>query len=220
MYVTQLFADTFESNKCTTGVLLAQHNVIYVVRGEVSVKQQTYGADSAFYVEDQADFQAGSDGALLWRWTISVQDSPTLALMKGEGVQSQLRLSRQVKMFEMVPTSRWLFKLDCIIGFEGTTGLHSHVGSGIRCMRDGVLRTVSEKAENTDNEKMGDVWYEEGAYPLTSTVDAGKKATFLRGMLLPPEYLHFGDTATVIGEKREIKHEGYKMYLEKVVTLR
>lgn len=37
-------------------------------------------------------------------------------------------------MFELVPTSKWLFRLDCIYNNRGSTGLHSHPGCGIGCM--------------------------------------------------------------------------------------
>jgi hypothetical protein len=122
-------------------------------------------------------------------------------------------------MFEMVPTSKWLFRLDCIMEFEGTTGLHSHPGSGIRCMLGGHLRTESVKGEDTENDKQGDVWYEEGSYPLVSTVNPGSKATFLRGMILPPEYLKIGETATWI-EGKKATFKGWKAYQQKLVVLR
>jgi hypothetical protein len=142
-------------------------------------------------------------------------------LLSGDGVATTLRMVRQVKMFELVPTSKWLFRLDCIQEFRGSTGLHSHPGSGIRCMLDGHLETTSEKGEDTVNTRRGDVWYEEGAYPLVSISPNGIKTTFLRGMILPPEYIKYGDTATFIesgGVKAEIS--GWKSLSQRVVTLR
>jgi hypothetical protein len=102
---------------------------------------------------------------------------------------------------------------------EGSTGLHSHPGSGIRCMIEGHLRVESEKGECSDNRRPGDAWYEEGSYPLVSTSDAGEKATFLRGMVLPPEYSKYPDTAIWIEGVKSCK-SGWKSYAQNVVTLR
>jgi hypothetical protein len=66
---------------------------------------------------------------------------------------------------------------------------------------------------------LGDVWYEEGSYPLTSTVDPGIKTTFLRGMILPPEYLSYGETATWI-EGHKATFKGWKLHSQKVISLR
>jgi len=65
----------------------------------------------------------------------------------------------------------------------------------MQLLRYAAWRAVSEKGECSDNVKPGDAWYEEGAYPLISTVDDGLKTTFLRGMVLPPEYTEYPDTA-------------------------
>jgi len=147
--------------------------------------------------------------------------SEPLGIIDAEGVHSRLRMARDVKMFELVPTSRWLFRLDKIIGFEGTTGMHSHPGSGIRCLLDGHLRAESEKGENAGASKPGDVWYEEGAYPLVSTVNPGIKTTFLRGMVLPPDYLNYAETANWIYGQPEggTKFAGWKALAQQVVTL-
>ena len=122
-------------------------------------------------------------------------------------------------MFELAPTSKWLFRLDCIIDNQGSTGLHSHPGSGIRCMLKGQLRVESDKGESSDNNNPGDCWYEEGSYPLVSTTDAGNKATFLRGMVLPPEYGRYPDTAVWIEGSKSCLSE-WKNYFQKIVTLR
>jgi len=218
MYALNKWADKLEPNAKNIPSIHAQHSCVYVAAGSAMVNGQHVAAESAVYVEDFLDVRAGSDGALIWRWGIQPDNTGT-GVLQGDGVDSCLRMSRRVKMFEMVPTSKWLFRLDCIMGFEGTTGLHSHPGSGIRCMLSGHLRTESEKGENTDNSKFGDVWYEEGAYPLVSTVNDGIKTTFLRGMILTPEYARYGDTAMWI-EGVPGKNAGWKSLAQQLVTLR
>ncbi len=218
MYRLKLWADTLAPEARVSSALPAQHSIVYLTTGKASVNGESLAEGQAAYADGYLDVTAGPEGATLWRWGIALEDgSPgTLA---GAGVASTCRMSRQVKMFEMVPTSKWLFRLDCIMGFEGATGLHSHPGSGIRCLLAGRLRTESEKGEDTDNRAFGDVWYEEGAYPLNSSVEPGFKATFLRGMVLPPEFAVFHDTAMWIENKKPTM-EGWKAMAQKVVTLR
>ncbi len=217
-FLLKLFHDELAPNSGVTPGLQAQHSIIYIWKGSATVNGKLAKADSAVYAEDFASIKAGRAGAVLWRWEL-VPESDPLHLLQGKGVNSTLRMSRKVKMFELVPTSKWLFRLDCIIEFLGTTGLHSHPGSGIRCMLNGTLRAVSEKGENSDNRKPGDFWYEEGAYPLVSTTDKGVKTTFLRGMVLPPEYNKYPDTAIWIEGTKPCVSD-WKSYFQKVVTLR
>jgi hypothetical protein len=219
MYLLKLFHDHLEhSGKVRQGVQ-AQHSIAYIAGGSATINGVLLQNDTATYFQDYAIIDAGEEGSTIWRWELVPAADP-LHLLRGDGVTSRLRMSRSVKMFELVPTSKWLFRLDCIQGFVGSTGLHSHPGSGIRCMLEGQLRAVSDKGESSDNRNRGDAWYEEGAYPLVSTVDdPSVKTTFLRGMVLPPEYTKFGDTATFIeGQRATI--DGWKAYAQTIVTLR
>jgi hypothetical protein len=218
MHLLKLYHDELAAKAEVVPGLETQHSIIYVWKGSANINGALIEKDTAIYVGDFAGIKAQSKGASLWRWEIVPETDP-VHLIKGKGINSLLKMSRRVKMFEMVPTSKWLFRLDCIMEFEGTTGLHSHPGSGIRCMLNGVLHAVSEKGECSDNTRPGDVWYEEGAYPLVSTADKGIKTTFLRGMVLPPEYLNYPDTAMWI-EGNAAKISGWKSYAQKIVTLR
>jgi hypothetical protein len=215
-YLLKLFHDDLAPG--SEAVLEAQHTIIYVYQGSASINDKSAAADTAVYAEDFAKINAGAKGAVLWRWELVPEINP-LHLLAGKGVNSSLKVSRKVKMFELVPTSKWLFRLDSIVDNEGSTGLHSHPGSGIRCMINGQLRVRSDKGESSDNTRPGDYWYEEGAYPLVSTSDPGNKATFLRGMVLPPEYDKYPDTAIWIEGKKTCK-SGWKNYFQKVITLR
>jgi hypothetical protein len=217
-YLLKLFHDEFQANGLAEPGLEAQHSIIYLWKGTAQVNGKTVKEDTAVYVEDFATIRTGKKGAALWRWELVPETDP-IHLLRGEGINSSLRMSRKVKMFELVPTSKWLFRLDCIVDNEGSTGLHSHPGSGIRCMINGQLRVRSDKGESSDNFKPGDHWYEEGAYPLVSTTDPGNKATFLRGMVLPPEYDKYPDTAIWIEGSKSCK-AGWKSYFQKIITLR
>ena len=217
MYTLRLYQDVFEPNTKAVPDLEAQHGIAYVYRGSATVNGQGLSSDSAFISRDVMSVVAGPDGASLWRWEL-VRTSEPNDLATGGGINSRLIMSRRIRMFELVPTSKWLFRLDSIIDNEGSTGLHSHPGSGIRCMIEGHLRVESDKGECSDNWKPGDAWYEEGSYPLISTSDSGEKATFLRGMILPPEYAKYPDTAIWIEGTKTCKSD-WKSYVQSVVTL-
>jgi hypothetical protein len=218
MYTLNKWVDTLAPGARAESSALAQHMMIFVASGSASINDVKLIEGGATYVEDFVAIASGNEGATLWRWGIRA-DGVSSGLLTGQGISSVLRMTRKVKMFEMVPTSKWLFRLDRILNFEGTTGMHSHPGSGIRCLCSGSLKTQSEKGENSYNNQRGDVWYEEGAYPLISTVDAGDKTTFLRGMILPPEFLAYAETANWI-EGFKAKFESWDRLRDVVVTLR
>jgi hypothetical protein len=217
VYTLRLYQDVFAPNAKASTDLEAQHGIVYVHKGSAVVNGETLTGDSAAISRDVMSVVAGPEGASLWRWELVRTAAPN-DLAVGEGIVSRLKMSRRIRMFELVPTSKWLFRLDSIIDNEGSTGLHSHPGSGIRCMIEGHLRVESEKGESADSWKAGDAWYEEGSYPLISTSDPGEKATFLRGMILPPEYSRYPDTAIWIEGTKTCK-SGWKSYVQSVVTL-
>ena len=217
-YLLKLFHDELGTNSEVTPGLESQHTIIYVWKGSATMNREIVEADSAVYYEDFVAIKAGPEGAVLWRWELVPECDP-IHLLQGEGVNSILRMSRKIKMFELVPTSKWLFRLDCVFGHEGTTGLHSHPGSGIRCLLKGNLRVESEKGESSDNRKPGDCWYEEGSYPVVSTADEGVKTAFVRGMVLTPEYDKYPYTLNWIEGAKTCKSDR-KCYLQKVITLR
>ena len=218
MYTLRLYHDRFEPNAKTNPDLEAQHSMVYVYQGTAEVNGQLLAKDTAVYRPDVTTIEAGPYGATVWRWEV-VRGSEPNNLGRGEGIQSHLRMSRRIRMFELVPTSKWVFRLDSVINNEGSTGLHSHPGSGIRCLLEGHLRVESEKGECSDNWHPGDAWYEEGSYPLVSTSDEGEKASFMRGMILPPDYVRYPSMAVWI-EGRKLCKNDWKSYVLKLITLR
>ena len=218
MYTLRLYEDRFAQGARSLVDLEAQHSMVYVYQGSLAVNGQVLQKDMSVYSKDVTTIEVGPGGSLSWRWELVRTVEPN-NVAQGEGIRSRLRMSRRVRMFELVPTSKWLFRLDSIINNEGSTGLHSHPGSGIRCMLEGHLRVESDKGESSDNSRPGDAWYEEGSYPLVSTSDPGEKATFLRGMVLPPEYIKYPDTAVWIEGVKSCKSD-WKNYVQNVVTLR
>lgn len=217
MYSLRLYHDQFEGNAKTEIDLYDQHSIYFIRQGSASLNAQMFNAYEATYTREPTTVSAGADGATIWRWELVRTASP-FNLAKGEGIRSKLKMTREVKMFELYPKSKWLFKLDSIINHTGTTGLHSHPGSGIRCMLEGEFDIESNFGESFLGVKKGDAWYEEGAYPLVSTSPDGVETTFLRGMILPPEYEKYPDTAMWI-EGAKTHHSEWKLYSQQLVTL-
>ncbi len=144
MYTLRLYHDSYAPDSRTAEDLEAQHSIAYVLKGSASINGEAVGQDDAVYCKDVASVEAGPDGAVVWRWELVRTEEPNNVAW-GDGVASRLRMSRRIRMFELVPTSKWLFRLDSIYNNRGSTGLHSHPGSGIRCMLEGHLRVESEK---------------------------------------------------------------------------
>lgn len=217
MYTLRLYHDRYAPGAKPTADLKAQHSNVYIFDGSASINGSLLKKDEAAYAKDVLQIEAGPEGAAVWRWDLVRTNEPD-NIAQGEGTISRLKMSRRIKMFELVPTSKWLFRLDAITDMMGSTGLHSHPGSGIRCMIEGQMRVESDKGECADNRHSGDCWYEEGSYPLVSTTDPGNVANFLRGMVLPPEYDRYPDTAIWIeGEKK--CSAGWRNYVQNIVTL-
>lgn len=216
MYSLKLYHETLAPG-AKMDYIASQHTLYYVFDGSVTVNGNEMKKDEASYFPDYIDVKAGPQGATIWRWELERTDkAPDIG--SGDGVDSIMRMAREPQMFRLLPTGKWLFRLDCIYEFRGTTGLHSHPGSGIRSMLEGYMDAESRVGENSHNVGYGACWYEEGSYPLVSTVPEGKTANFLRGMILPVEYDTYPDTATWIeGNKAESK---WKAYVQQVVTLR
>jgi hypothetical protein len=126
-------------------------------------------------------------------------------------------------MFDLVPTTKWLLRLDGIetAGGDTSPGAHSHPGSGIRCLLSGEWHVRSEQGEESDNVAPGDCWYEEGSYPIYGRDKIVKPAKTLRCMILPPEFETNPDTAIWIEAHVKPKHKSdWRKYVNKVVYLR
>ena len=151
---SKLYHDELKANSSVNPPLEAQHSIIYVWKGSRHNEGQPQEGHRQLTPRTLPQSRPVPNGAVLWRWELVPQTDP-IHLLQGKGVSSALRMSRKVKMFELVPTSKWLFRLDCIVENEGSTGLHCHPGSGIRCMLNGQLRVRSDKGESSDNTQTG-----------------------------------------------------------------
>lgn len=215
MYTLSLYHDFLKQDGKYD--IQVQHAILYVLKGSALINGEKVNADNAVYATDLVIVKAEED-ATIWRYEIARTDAG-INVAKGDGVESYLKMLRKPRMFELSPRTKWLFRLDTIIKFKGTTGLHSHPALGIRCLVEGSMRIEGTVAEESYSNKQGDVWYEEGSYPIVSTPDEGGYATFLRGMICPVEYVHFGETATWIEGVEKKPEFTWKLIKQQVVTL-
>ena len=217
MYSLRLYHDFVPAGvKCKQ--LKTQHTIVYVLKGSAEINGVQVAADTAHYCMDNVLIATGGEDAVLWRWELVPTAMPD-AYLEGEGVTSVLKVARRVRMFQLSPRTKWLFRLDCIYDNLGSTGLHSHPGSGIRCLLAGNLHVRGDIGECSDNEKQGDAWYEEGSYPIVSTTYGDDPAAFLRGMVLPVEYDKYPDTAVWIEGEKKVQ-SSWKNYSQQIVMLR
>ena len=223
MYSLRLFHDRIPAHTVLEPIE-AQHQILYVHSGSAVINDKPVSADEAAYCRDVARVETGED-AVIWRFQL-LRTAAALDYARGEGVKSVLKMDRPVRMFELTPRTQWLFRLDCIYDNVGSTGLHSHPGSGIRCLKAGELHVRGKIGECSDNVKCGDTWYEEGSYPIVSTsydpdgdsTETKIPSDFLRGMVLPVEYAQYPDTAMWIEGAKAVQ-SSWKSYSQQIVRL-
>ena len=217
MYSLRLFHDRLPRG-ADPGQIEVQHAIYYVLEGSAEINGQKIEKDKAVYAMDIASVKTPEQEAVIWRFELTPTDAP-LVFMEGNGVRSELKIRRRVRMFELAPRTQWLFRLDCIYDNIGSTGLHSHPGSGIRCLLAGNLHVSGVIGEESDNVVRGDCWYEEGSYPIVSTTYDEVPTSFLRGMVLPVEYAQYPDTAMWIEGEKAVK-SSWKSYSQQIIRLR
>lgn len=224
MYSLRLFHDTIPKG-VEIKPIICQHQIIYVHKGKIDLNGTEVGEDAALYAQDSACVKALED-SIIWRFQL-LRTAADYDYACGDGVRSVMKMDRRVRMFDLQPRSKWLFRLDCIYDNVGSTGLHSHPGSGIRCLKSGALYVRGVIGEESDNSRPGDTWYEEGSYPIVSTsyipdgkheADPACPSDFLRGMVLPIEYAEYPDTAMWIEGTKEVQ-SSWKLYSGQIVRL-
>ena len=217
MYSLRLYQDEVGKNtQCCQ--LETQHTIIYVLRGSAVINGEAVAADAAKYCQDVVNIATGDEDTILWRWEL-VPTASKAGYLQGSGVKSRLTIGRRVRMFELSPRTKWLFRLDCIYDNLGSTGLHSHPGSGIRCLLKGNLHVRGVIGESSDNEKRRGRMVRGRVLSHYLNHNGDDPAAFLRGMVLPVEYDQYPDTAMWIEGSKSVQ-SSWKGYAQQVVMLR
>ena len=131
MYSLRLFHDNLPKG-ADTGQIEVQHAIYYVLKGSAEINGETVAQDTATYAMDAASIKTPEKDAVIWRFELTPTDTP-LTYVKSGGAWSVMKIRRRIRMFELTPRTQWLFRLDCIYDNIGSTGLHSHPGSGGTC---------------------------------------------------------------------------------------
>jgi len=189
-------------------------------KGEAEINGEKVVQDTAVYAMDIANIRTLEQDAIIWRFEL-VPTCAAPAYAQGDGVCSEMKMSRRVRMFELTPRTKWFYRLDSIYDKgASSTGLHSNPGSGIRCLLSGDLHVRGTVAEESDNVNPGDYWYEEGTYPIVSTTYGDEvKTAFVRGMILPVEFAEISKNPAMWIEGPPKAIASWKCYAKQVVRL-
>jgi hypothetical protein len=188
MYRLKLYHDYYHdfAGSCD---LKAQHSMVYVLKGVVEINGERMETNNGKYYKERMFLSPLEADTVVWRWDLERTEAPD-NLAVGEGVESHLIMSREIRMYNLAPGTKWVFMMDSLQDVpHHTTGLHHHPGgSGIRCMVKGSMSIRGKFAEESDNGP-NDAWYEEGSYPIIST-SGHDNMTFVKAMVSHVDYFN------------------------------
>lgn len=230
-YYLDYYVDTIPAGVKAT--IPAAMRMIYVYGGSVKfgdrqvdaapMKGNDYEADKAcaFYGAGETAITAGPGGATLFRYDLA-EGSKADKFAAGDGVSSDMKMSREIWSLDIQKGSDWLFRLDYIRNPQGQTAdVHTHEGPGIRTLLTGTFH-CNQPSEEGRADQPGDPWWETGIEAVISTPSGDCPAKFLRAMVLPSE-LSVGPRMSGKFLRNKIPSEpGWKVWdclVDKLVTL-
>jgi len=217
-FALNFFHDQIVAGGSSAPALPAAHRLLYVRYGRVVINGQTLNIGEATYCEGPVTLQSAADWSQVWRWELAVPNSTPL-LLDGSGVLSSLRMSRVITHLAMLDGSRWLFRLDQIIGAAGRIAdRHQHPGPGIRCLLEGTFN-VAQDAESARNLFPGDAWWETGPDTVVAWGSHQMAAKFMRGMILPAEWEGKPTATWLSGEAAGPRPGHWKLYVDKLIVV-
>jgi hypothetical protein len=193
-YRLKYFIDKLDASASLRPALSRGHRMIYVQKGSGDMSGKPLSAGQGGYFATDLTVTAGPEGVTLFRWDLTKQSADG-ALLEGNGVQSTLRMDREIWSLDLRADSQWLFRLDKINIPAGTVAdLHTHPGPGIRALLSGTF-SVRQASEDGKALAAGDPWWETGIEAVIATADKTQTSTFMRCMVLPAQYVGASDTA-------------------------
>lgn len=194
MYSLKMYIDTLEP-MAKMDIIISQHCFCYIYSGCAIINGQTVSAGNTVYAENSVAIQSCDKETCIWRYEVErTEKTPNLG--KGTGVKSEIKMIHRVRMFELAPTAKYLFRVDRITKGTGCAGWHCNTGSGIRTMLTGGMTVESKLGENSVNRGLGATWYEEGSYPVYDTYMDFEVGSFIRFMVFPVEFAVTGNQST------------------------
>ncbi|WP_339855097.1 hypothetical protein [uncultured Nisaea sp.] len=216
-YVLRLVKDVFSPHAASKH-LPDGCRIVYCNTGNLSFEGgSVLQPDEARFMRSGMTIRAGAEGGELWRWELDeVTAEPQLDL--GEGIRSEIVESNEVPTVENLDD--WLIRCDSVLFPTGGTAVpHSHLGPGIRCIRNGKLTLSTDKLSK--DYQPGDAWFEPGAQTVWAEACTQECTRFIRVLLLPKEikgkssirYLNEAD-------RRKPKSQRYKSYVDELLSLK
>jgi hypothetical protein len=139
--------------------------------------------------------------------------------IEGENLHSMLRMSRVISTLDMSEGTNWLFRLDRIAMSPGRVAdRHQHPGPGIRCLLEGTFN-VQQSAESIRECVPGDPWWETGADTVVAWGSRTMRSQFMRGMILPVEWLGKGTAKWLSGHSAATPTGMWKVFVDQIIVI-
>jgi hypothetical protein len=212
------YRDQVNDEGATSSPLPPSPRLLYVRHGSVEVNGHAMSADEAAYSDVPVALKSTGAWCEIWRWDLAPPNAAP-ALHHGDGVLSIVRMQRVISNFAMLKGTQWLFRLDRIITPAGRVAdRHQHPGPGIRCLKAGTFN-VQQACESHRDLAPGDPWWETGSDTVVAWASQQMGAKFMRGMVLPTEWLGKVTGVWLSGEPPVRKPGSWKLYVDQIVTL-
>lgn len=219
-FFLRLFEDCLDARARLAAPLTARKRVIYVINGVVEVTNNSHSvalsANEAWFETEPLLISAGPEGAHLLRWELVNLPFEANSLAEGEGVYSIGKLGALV---ELNPQANYLIRCDRVdFPLGGVAYLHTHQGSGIRCVLSGEIR-IDSNGLSLFYSVLGP-WFEKGPEPVLATASDKELTSFVRVMILPAglkgkssiSYVNYQD-------KDKPKMQQYTIFVDELIEL-
>jgi len=218
-FALNFYHDQVDASGIASVPLPGTHRILYVRHGSsVEINGQAMKPDDAIYCDGPVMMRSAGEWAQVWRWDLVPVNAAPLFL-QGEGVLSSLRMARVISTLALLPGTRWLLRLDQITSGPGRIAdRHQHPGPGIRCLKQGSFN-VQQDAESARDLAPGDAWWETGSDTVIAWSSRQMAATFLRGMVLPPEWEGKVTGTWLSGEAALPPRGNWRLYVDRIIAV-
>jgi hypothetical protein len=205
----RLYEDTFPGDGSLDGTLPAMPRMIFVVHGSMRIESRELRDGDTWFGQDPVSLAPGGTGVTLWRFELASSDA-TAGMARGRGLISHEKISAPLTQ---LPKGDLLMRGDSVaFPPSGCAYLHTHQGSGIRCLVEGGIR-IDTHGRSTSYGP-GGAWFEPGPEPVFAQA-ADRPTRFIRVMILPRALLGKSSISYVNEEdKARPKSQQYKIFVD------
>lgn len=184
-----LYLDRIEAKAAALSFPDGPVRAIYVIDGALALLDGagtvgTLSANSAAHRASGWRIAGGHVATRALRWEL-VASSAEPVLHSAAGFSSSLLLSAPLSL---KPETQYLLRCDRVdFPPGGEAFLHTHQGSGTRCLLSGSIRIDTQGAKHTYLPLQA--WFEAGPDPVHATTDPAQASAFVRTTVLPRSLL-------------------------------